>query len=120
MTRNSLLSFNAAPPAVQVIVATSPEQMVINAILQSNADVCLLQETHRGWNALFAACATLAERYPHTFNTGDAFMTGGFTLLARAAITDVRLVEPGSNVPGSLFPAISFSCGGIRYISVHL
>jgi len=46
-----------------------PEEKVCNAILEANADVAVLQETHNGWNELFAS--RLKKQYPHNFNTGD-------------------------------------------------
>lgn len=98
----------------------TPEGKVMSALLESKADVCVLQETHEGWNVLFKNHAELKTRYPHSFDTGSQHGCGGISVLSSAPLTGMRLVDPSRSVKGSYFPALYFEREGVRFIVVHL
>jgi len=73
---------------------------VVDAVRESNADICLLQETHDGWETLFAT--QVGDVYPYRYFI-HCDPAGGLGFLSRWPF----LEEPRQvvcSVPGSLFP----------------
>lgn len=89
---------------------------VLDAILQSDADVVCLQETHPGWEIYFTK--HLDEKYPyriwchHTNQNINRHLkipssAGGMSVLSKFAINEICNVKPSVN--GSMFPFLFFA-----------
>ena len=85
---------------------------ILRAIVSSDADVLLLQETNPAWEALLdgdAAIASPFAYYRHFRHPGASDRAaGGIAVLSRHPLDDARVLEFTGDVPGSVFPALTF------------
>jgi exonuclease III len=84
---------------------------ILRAIVSSDADVLLLQETNPAWEALLDGDAAIASRfaYRHFRHPGASDRAaGGIAVLSRHPLDDARVLEFAGDVPGSVFPALTF------------
>jgi hypothetical protein len=89
--RNSELAFN--------------EQTIVNAIVDANADVVVLQETHRGWERVLDELVD-ENVYPFRWFHDETFdSSGGLAILSRVPFRNPTVVFPNESVAGSWFPA---------------
>ncbi len=100
------------------------EDVIVNAILSSNADIVLLQETHASWRAHLASCG-LDAKYKHRWFHDDNAASGGLALYSRFPIVATELIETPLVEKGSWFPlAVSLLLVGndelLAVANVHL
>lgn len=117
-----LLTYN-----VEVFAASSKSKAkrILDAIVEAEADICLLQETSPKWEALISVHEGIRNRYHHTsfqHPTGLHF-AGGFAVLSKYPLSGVRVVTL-QQVPGSIFPFVVGSVitpvGELQWSNVHL
>ncbi|KAL9649821.1 hypothetical protein ABK040_009634 [Willaertia magna] len=81
-------------------------QRVLEAILQSDADIVCLQETHDGWTYFMSQSNLIKELYPYQqweHKSTEVYFGSGLAVLSKIPI-ETKLLE--SNVEGSFFPAM--------------
>ena len=91
----------------------------LDAIAAADADVVLLQEIDRGWQAALAA--RFAKLYPHQVYRLHRRSAGGLAVLSKVAIASEALVP---TPPEGWFPAqrvvIAGPLGPVQMLNVHL
>lgn len=94
-----------------------PSEETVAAIVDADADLVFLQETHEGWRAMLDEA--LGERYPHAlYRHADA--EGGLAVLSRYPL----LQRAHGRAPGAPFPAwsgtVETPLGELLVLHVHL
>ncbi len=94
----------------------NPNQ-VAQFLLESDADVICLQETHRQWELLLHN--QLSEIYPHgSFHSfGGA---GGIAFMSKYPLSNVRLLDPDAGWFPALIADIKTDLGPVQILNVHL
>ncbi|MFV8756819.1 endonuclease/exonuclease/phosphatase family protein [Nannocystaceae bacterium ST9] len=94
----------------------------IQAIVESDADLVLLQETTPEWELALRDSSSIADRWPH-LRFHHCCGAGGLALLSRWPIADFEILEPPSE-PDAWFPAaravVETPAGPIELLDVHL
>jgi len=126
----SILSYNvnfggSYDPDNEVGGQSRNTKLVVQAIEQSAADVCLLQETHKGWEK---ACQELKHIYPYQswVHPTGGWLAAGLAVMVKQqhSLLAVDLYQP--KCKGSFFPGmrvrIAFEGGHepIDIVNVHL
>jgi endonuclease/exonuclease/phosphatase (EEP) superfamily protein YafD len=111
----SVVSYN-----VNFGLAGDPQTLA--AVLETEADVVLLQETTPEWEQILRASPQLDERWPHaTFH--HCCGAGGLAVLSRWPIDTFEVLEPPPN-PDAWFPAaraiVQTPAGLVELLDVHL
>ena len=90
---------------------------VASYLLESDADVICLQETHPQWETLLND--HLVETYPYgTFHTWRG--AGGIAIISKYPLNNIRLLEPLAGWFPALIVEVDTNLGTVQILNVHL
>jgi len=93
-----------------------PEK-VIGYLLEADADVVCLQETHKRWESLLRR--HLGQLYPHAYFK-DAGGAGGIAFMSKVQLRNVTYIKPTSGWFPALLAEVESPLGAIQILNVHL
>jgi len=114
--------FSPAGPHLSILtynvnVACSSPGNVVAHLLEADADIVCLQETHAEWEAVLRQ--HLAENYPHSHFL-DVPGAGGLALMSKLELRDVARVEPSAGWFAALKAKAMSPFGPVQVLNVHL
>ena len=110
ITSTTLATFNILSYNINNVSVHSSKHRgaIIHAILSSNSDIILLQETNVEWEKAINA-AELQYRYTHYHHQGPKDRAaGGLAVLSHYPVTNATILDFSRDIDGSVFPALTF------------
>eukprot|EP00126_Sphaerothecum_destruens_P008517 Sdes_comp20246_c0_seq3m13679 len=110
----SILTYNINWGLCRVPILTKKTGLVVEAIINSGADIVCLQETHSGWEEFLTSL--LGDNFPYrifrhhlnreaTAHSLEGSYAGGLSVLSKYPLQEVFHMQPP--VEGSFFPILA-------------
>ena len=111
ITATTLATFNILSYNINNVSVNSSKHRlaIIHAILSSNSDIILLQETNVEWEKAINAAELQKFQYTHYHHPGPKDRAaGGLAVLSQYPLKNVKILDFSRDVDGSVFPAMIF------------
>jgi endonuclease/exonuclease/phosphatase family metal-dependent hydrolase len=115
-------NFNPDGPSLRVITYNinwgipNPQQ-VVKFLLETDADVVCLQETHSNWEAILKKHLSKSYPYSSFHSAGGA---GGIAFLSKLKLSNVKVIEATAGWFPALIADVETEIGCVQFLNVHL